>query len=153
MGYAFVVISFVLYQFYKRLCCFRCWWQYYFVEAFVPRTCWSTCWSWIMFKKNFSAAIIKEIFMLLNKWNTFYLMNLWKAVWHFVLWITLIYYINITLLGERGVTLLIVMVTLQGEKKRWNGSKPWCLNDLVNPFNPCAPCSLRVSLCFLLKMT
>jgi hypothetical protein len=104
MGYAFVVISFVLYQFYKRLCCFRCWWQYYFVEAFVPRTCWSTCWSWIMFKKNFSAAIIKEIFMLLNKWNTFYLMNLWKAVRHFVLWITLIYYINITLLGERGVT-------------------------------------------------
>ena len=40
------------------------------------------------------------------------------------------------------------MVTLHGEKKRWNGSKSWCLNDLVNPFNPCATCSLRVSLCF-----
>ena len=38
------------------------------------------------------------------------------------------------------------MVTLQGEKKRWNGTKPWCLNDLVSSFNPCAPCSLG-SLC------
>jgi len=35
------------------------------------------------------------------------------------------------------------MVTLQGEKKRWNGTKPWCLNDLVSSFNPCAPCSLE----------
>ena len=34
------------------------------------------------------------------------------------------------------------MVTLQGEKKRWNGTKPWCLTDLVSSFNPCAPCSL-----------
>ena len=35
------------------------------------------------------------------------------------------------------------MVTLQGEKKGWNGTKPWCLNDLVSSFNPCAPCSLE----------
>ena len=44
------------------------------------------------------------------------------------------------------------MVTLQGEKKRWNGTKPWCLNDLVSSFNPCAPCSLGslfVFPCFL----
>jgi len=38
------------------------------------------------------------------------------------------------------------MVTLQGEKKGWNGTKPWCLNDLVSSFNPCAPYSLG-SLC------
>ena len=44
------------------------------------------------------------------------------------------------------------MVTLQGEKKRWNGSKPWCLTDLVSSFNSCAPCSwssLCVFPCFL----
>ena len=35
------------------------------------------------------------------------------------------------------------MVTLQGEKKRWNGIKPWRLNDFVSSFNPCAPCSLE----------
>jgi len=39
------------------------------------------------------------------------------------------------------------MVTLQGEKKRWNGIKPWCLTNLVSSFNPYAPCS-RFSLCF-----
>ena len=44
------------------------------------------------------------------------------------------------------------MVTFQGEKKRWNGSKPWCLTDLVSSFNSCAPCSwgsLCVFPCFL----